>query len=250
MAQKWLKVGLEERSVRDAKLRTLREKRAAKAAEKARLEAVVLATRYSELVEMGNDALKDQLKKQKVLGKTGFTATQANRTAYILQLQTLLLEADADANDLAEGDSGITGRNIKRKASVRKQTGGGDKKAGKKRKGVHEWMGFEWTDEEADGFEVEAIVGKVIADGVTEYANQGKANKGTVLYRIIWKDKDGTAYPPDMVWYEPRSGLGAELPALVEYEARAAEEAAAAVAEAAEDEELEGLEEEESLPAP
>ena len=41
-----------------------------------------------------------------------------------------------------------------------------------------------WQEEE-DDFEVEAIVGKVVADGVTTYANQGKAKKGTILYRVI-----------------------------------------------------------------
>ena len=110
-------------------------------------------------------------------------------------------------------------------------------------------MGFEWTEEEADGFEVEAIVGKVIADSATEYANQGKAKKGTILYRIIWKDSQGCAYPPDMVWYEPRSGLGDELPALVEFEAQAAAEAAEAAKEAEEEAELEGMQEEEAMPS-
>ena len=64
-------------------------------------------------------------------------------------------------------------------------------------------MGYEWTAEEEDDFEPEAITGKVIADGTTEYVNQGKAKKGTVLYRIVWK-----VFPPDMVWYEPAENPG------------------------------------------
>lgn len=236
MAQKWLKVGLAERAVRDSKLTALRAKRAAKAAEKARLEAVPLATRYSHLLSMSNEALKDQLKKHKAMGKVGFTLTQPNRTAFVLQVQTLLLEADKEANDLAEGDSGIEGRNIKRKVSSAA-------KKGKRKARVTEYMGYEWTEEEEDDFEVEAIVGRLVADGSTAYANQGKAKKGTILYRIVWK-----SYPPDMVWYEPASNLGRDL--IDEFEALMAAEEASDEAEARDEHELDTLEEEEDLPPP
>ena len=41
---------------------------------------------------------------------TGFTVTQQNRAAYVLQLQALLVEQHgAAANDLPEGESGIEG---------------------------------------------------------------------------------------------------------------------------------------------
>eukprot|EP00965_Chrysotila_dentata_P175398 5789592-Pleurochrysis_carterae.AAC.1 len=43
-------------------------------------------------------------------------------------------------------------------------------------------MGYEWTEEEK-AFEVEAVVGKVVADGQTAYANQGCFAAGIVLYR-------------------------------------------------------------------
>ena len=102
---------------------------------------------YSELVSKDNDALKDQLKKHKLLGKKGFVVSQKNCTAYVLQLQTLLLEADPTANDLPAGDSGIVGRNIKRKAI------GGSKK---RKKGTTYYLGYEWTEEEEDDFEVGA----------------------------------------------------------------------------------------------
>lgn len=252
MAQKWLEVGLAERKVRDTKLSSLRAKRAAKAAEKVRLEAVELARLFSQLVNKNNDELKDQLKKFKALGKTGFTVSQANRTAFILQLQTLLLEADPKANDLPPGESGIKGHNIKRKSSSGKadggKKGGGATKKGKRKTNVIEWMGYEWTKAEEDDFTVAAIVGKLIADGVTEYANQGKAAKGTILYRVIWQDKEGASYPPDMVWYEPEENLGTENDALLEYKRRAAEEAEEEAQAAREEEELEEMEEEEALP--
>ena len=49
----------------------------------ARVEALELLTLYSALVDKDNEALKDQLKKHKLLGKskTKFTVTQPNRTA-------------------------------------------------------------------------------------------------------------------------------------------------------------------------
>eukprot|EP00965_Chrysotila_dentata_P000896 28572-Pleurochrysis_carterae.AAC.1 len=50
---------------------------------------------------MGVEELRDQLKKHKLLGTTGFALSLRNRTAYVLQLQTLLLEANEDANDVA-----------------------------------------------------------------------------------------------------------------------------------------------------
>eukprot|EP00965_Chrysotila_dentata_P179661 5932695-Pleurochrysis_carterae.AAC.1 len=67
---------------------------------------------------MGVEDLRDPLKKHKLLGKTGFALSLPNRTTYVLQLQTLLLEADEDANDLEDGDSGIDGRNVRRRATV------------------------------------------------------------------------------------------------------------------------------------
>eukprot|EP00965_Chrysotila_dentata_P215145 6188588-Pleurochrysis_carterae.AAC.2 len=90
------------------------------------------------------------------VGQTGFALSQPNRTAYVLQLQTLLLEANEDANDHEEGDSGINGRSLRRRATFR----------GRKRKrGLRSSMGYEWTEEAEEAFEVEAVVSKVVADG-------------------------------------------------------------------------------------
>eukprot|EP00965_Chrysotila_dentata_P075985 2511256-Pleurochrysis_carterae.AAC.1 len=68
---------------------------------------------------MGAENLRDQLKKHTLLGKTGFALSLPNRTAYVLQLQTLLLEANEDANDLEDNDSSIDGRRFRRRATVR-----------------------------------------------------------------------------------------------------------------------------------
>ena len=106
-----------------------------------------MLTRYSELVKLVINELKDQLKKHKKLGKSGFTLTQSNRPAYILHAQTLMLEADAEANDLPDGESGIEGRGVRCKS---KSAGGGAKK--KRKKGMIYWMDYEWTEEEQDCF--------------------------------------------------------------------------------------------------
>ena len=87
-----------------------KEKKAAKVAEVARLQAMLLATKLSELMTVNIAALRDQLKKHKLMGKKGSAVTQINRTAYALTLQTLLLQADPEANDLPDAESGIDGR--------------------------------------------------------------------------------------------------------------------------------------------
>eukprot|EP00965_Chrysotila_dentata_P148673 4909414-Pleurochrysis_carterae.AAC.4 len=88
--------------------------------------------------------------------------------ACVLQLQTLLLETNEDANDLKDGDSGIDGRSVRRRATVR----------GRKRKrGLRSYTGYEWTEEEEEAFEVEAVFGKVVADGQTACANQGTSQQ-------------------------------------------------------------------------
>eukprot|EP00965_Chrysotila_dentata_P233873 6199847-Pleurochrysis_carterae.AAC.1 len=140
--------------------------------------------------------------------------------AYVLQLQTLLhLKANEDADDLEDGGSGIDGRGVRRRATVR----------GRKRsRGLRSYMGYERTEEEEEAFEVEAVVGKVVADGRTAYANKGRVAAGVVLYRIVWQ-----GYPPDLVWYEPGEKLGSEL--LRELEQSLAADAAANEASAKED---------------
>eukprot|EP00965_Chrysotila_dentata_P125965 4163559-Pleurochrysis_carterae.AAC.1 len=93
---------------------------------------------------MGVEDLRDKLKKHTLLGKTGFALSLPNRTPYVLQLQTLLLEANEDASDLEDGDSGIDGRGARRLATVR----------GRERmRGLRSFTGYEWTEEEEEAFE-------------------------------------------------------------------------------------------------
>ena len=158
-------LGLQLRASRQERLAAKRAKRAARNAEKARLQAVVLATKFSELKAMGNDELKDQLRAHKLKGKSGFSVSLPNRTALVLQLQALLSEADPAANDLEAGDSGIDGRKVKSKVTG----GGGRGKGSRKRKKTELYMGYEF-DPDAE-YQVEAIVGHLVADGKSDYAN-------------------------------------------------------------------------------
>ena len=66
----------------------------------------------------------------------------------------------------------IDGRSVKRKGRGGGKQGG---KSQKRKKGEREYMGYFWTEEEEESFEVDALVGKMVADGRSWYANQGKA---------------------------------------------------------------------------
>eukprot|EP00965_Chrysotila_dentata_P096152 3176670-Pleurochrysis_carterae.AAC.1 len=83
---------------------------------------------------MGVDDLRDRFKKHKLLGKTGLALSPPNRTAYVLKLQTLLLEAIEDANDSEHGDSDIDDRSVRRRTTVRDR---------KRRRGLRSYMGYE-----------------------------------------------------------------------------------------------------------
>eukprot|EP00965_Chrysotila_dentata_P080460 2654846-Pleurochrysis_carterae.AAC.2 len=74
----------------------------------------------------------------------------------MFQLQTLLLKTDTAENDLPEGDSGVDGRSVKRKARA---PAGGDNR---RRKAGHlSCQDHERTQGEADNFMAEAIICKV-----------------------------------------------------------------------------------------
>ena len=167
---------------------------------------------------MGNTDLTDQLKYHKVVRKiTGFTVTQKSRMAFVLQLQSLLSDWHADANDLEEGDAGIEGRGIKRKARAPAGGGSNGKKGGrgkKKKQAVHyavdeEGNEVEWEDGEE--YEVEAIVGTRVSVGPRADKTERYA-KGTKLYRVVWQ-----GFATDEATWEPAENLRPDL--LAEYEA-------------------------------
>eukprot|EP00965_Chrysotila_dentata_P231662 6198490-Pleurochrysis_carterae.AAC.2 len=88
---------LEKRTAADL---AQQKKRAAKATERARIDALLLTKHYSDLKLMGVENLQDQFNKRKLLGKTCFALCLPSRTAYVLQLPTLLLEANEGADGL------------------------------------------------------------------------------------------------------------------------------------------------------
>jgi len=105
------------REIKLAKKRSGREK---KAAELARLTAVVRATTYSELKPMNNQDLADQLKHLKlVLGRDIKKTSLPNRKAYVIHIQTLLFTefgVGASANNLEDGDDGYGGDGVRKRA--------------------------------------------------------------------------------------------------------------------------------------
>ncbi|KAL1507568.1 hypothetical protein AB1Y20_007188 [Prymnesium parvum] len=204
-------------------------------AEQKRVEAVVLMTRYSELLKLSCDDLKDQLKAWRLKLGVGasFAVTQANRTAYVLQVQALLAaEYGKAANDLEQGDAGTDGRGVLRKRNKDKPPGAAGRKR-KARSDVVEYDGYEWAADEE--FDLDAIVDKQVADGERIFANLGKVSKGILVYRLVFK-----GFPPDMEWWEPRSEVGKA--ALEEFEAALSREAAEKEAEESAEAELKQME--------
>lgn len=137
---------------------------------------------------------KDQLK-----GKSGFMLTQANRSAYVLQVQSLMSEMLGEGcNDLADGDSGVEGRGVRRrKESDNHEVGHKAKKAKSKVKMVS-YKGWEWQADQK--FEIEKLIGKMVSTG--EVPGRGSVKAGTVLYKVLWKD-----FPPEIATWEEESAI-------------------------------------------
>ena len=211
-----IEAGRAKRAERDAKLSSKRTRREAKAAELQRIRKDVKpATKYSQLVKLGLKDLSDQLKYHKVVRKkTGFIVTQKDRKAFVLQLQPLLSDWHTDADDLEEGDAGIVGRGIKRKARAPAGGGSNGKRDGGKKKSVQYAMdgdGNEVEWEDGEQYEVEAIVGTRFSVGPRADPTE-RTSKGTKLYRVIWK-----GWATDTATWEPAIHIDPDL--LAEYEA-------------------------------
>ena len=238
MQQQRVAAGQNKQAVRDAQLSSKRAKKEAWAKEERRLDALPLATKYSQLISMGNAELSDQLKAHKLRRKRAkqevvFTVTQKNRLAYVLTLQALLREADPDANDLAGNDPGTDAVGVTRK----KRAPGEASKKAKKPKQLSDAHGNIWEEDE----EFEGAV--ILRTRVSEGAKAGDiGRKGQLLYFIAWE-----GYSADASTWEPASNVGKEL--IEEYQASLREEAeadGAADAELESDEEGEADEEPES----
>ena len=263
--QQLISAGRAKQAVRNAKLSSKRARREAKAAERAHLEKVVMATRYSQLVTMpisGEGSLQEQLKAFKLSGKTGFTITQKNRAAYCAQLQKLIFDVHStEANDLDDGDAGCGGERVVRKRQLGSSAVGGKRK-------LIDAAGIEYTADEK--FEIEQVslskpltpaahrtqpsyhwthvVGpdlyiiwdptccaQLLDRKMVEWKVRGK-KKDYPMYLVLWK-----GYPPESAsWQYPteRKGDGGiPLEMVDEYEAALEAEAELEAEEEAEDEE-------------
>jgi hypothetical protein len=193
-----------------------------------RIGALTRATKFSELIDMRNDQLADQLKIYKlVLKRTGFTVTQTKREAYVRQAQALIVD-EGGVNDLPDGESGLEGVGVQRRV---KESSGKEASSGKKRKVSQcAWKGYAWDSKTE--FEVVMLAGKRIADGC-DYGDGGvRWKKGTVLYKVIWE-----GYPPDAATWEPPANIEDSVIAAYEDSLEDEADADAELAEEDEDEE-------------
>ena len=77
----------------------MREKRSAKLANKERLQSLVLFTRFSDIKDISNDVIKDQLRTHRLQGKKGFIISHPTRVQLMRQLQALMRDSEgAEAN--------------------------------------------------------------------------------------------------------------------------------------------------------
>ena len=214
---------------RAAKLAKKRKGRSAKAAQLERFKTLALVEMYKALKSMGNDALSDQLKVYKLIEKkTGFKTTGTGPEMRRL-LQSLIFEKfGAAANDLDDGDSGLDGRAVndgqRRQRKVEGSGGKGGRKGGKggREKKVVELHGWEW--EETEEFEIEALIGKMVAEDGVEVPGRRNVKAGTLLYKVLWK-----GFPPDIATWEEEDQIPCgEQDFVAEYEAGLDEEEAQA----------------------
>lgn len=88
--------------------------------------------------------------------KTGFLTT-GTRVQLVLAVQSLMSDKFGTvANDLADGDSGVEGRGVRRR-QVDGQTKG--TKGKRKLANIVEYLGWQW--DAAETFEIECLLGKV-----------------------------------------------------------------------------------------
>ena len=208
-----VEAGRAKQEGREAKLSSKKARREKKKQEQERISTLELATTYSALKGMAVEDLKDQLKGYKLQGKTGFSLTHSNRAAYVLQVQTLMVEAlGPGCNDLVDGDSGVDGRGVRRRKVATdhdvSSAGGGKKKKAKSTRKVVSYLGWEWY--ETEKFIMEKLIGKMVAEG--EVPGRTGIKAGTVLYKVLWE-----GYPPEIATWEKEGDIADSL--IDEYEA-------------------------------
>ena len=124
-----------------------------------------------------------------------------------LQLQSLIFDKfGAGANDLEDGDSGLEGRaandGARRRRKVQADDGGSSKGKAKKRKrsNIISLNGWEW--DAGEEFEIETLIGRMVADGVTPVPGRTGVKAGTVLYKVL-----RAGFPPDIATWEEEEDI-------------------------------------------
>jgi hypothetical protein len=125
-----------------------------------------------------------------------------------LQLQSLIFDmVGSIANDLDDGDSGLEGRATneggwRTRNGAGRGAGGSSKGKGKKRKraNIVSLSGWEWDASEE--FEIETLIGKMVADGETPVPGRTGVKAGTVLYKVLW-----VGFPPDIATWEEEDDI-------------------------------------------
>ena len=128
----------------------------------------------------------------------------------------------AGANDLADGDSGVDGRAVRRRkaadnAAPKPKTGKGRRKSPQ----VVRLHGWEW--DAGEDFTIERLIGRMVADGSdVPGRTPGSIPAGTVLYKVLWE-----GFPPEIATWEEEDQIPCGLVDFVaQYEAALAAEAA------------------------
>jgi hypothetical protein len=131
------------------------------------------------------------------------------------------------ANDLADGDSGVDGRSVRRRKATdntaqKPGMGMGRRKQGK----IVSLYGWEWDSTEE--WVIERLIGRMVADGSdVPGRTPGSIQAGTVLYKVLWE-----GFPPEIATWEEEDQIPCgEVDFVAQYEAALAAEAAEDTAE-------------------
>ena len=138
----------------------------------------------------------------------------------------------AGANDLADGESGVEGRKVRRRKAKDNAAPKPKKSKGQRKKAsILSLHGWEW--DAGEDFDIERLIGRMVADGSDVPGRRpGSIPAGTVLYKVLWQ-----GFPPEIATWEEEDQIPCGLVDFVaQYDAALAAEAAEDAAEDESDE--------------
>eukprot|EP00966_Prymnesium_polylepis_P077184 1788044-Prymnesium_polylepis.1 len=101
-------------------------------------------------------------------------------------------------NDLADGNSGVEGRGVRRRKDADNAGEPNQRKKSKSKVKMVQYKGWEWPANKK--FEIEKLIGKMVAEG--EVPGRQNIEAGTVLYKVLW-----VGFPPEIATWEEESGI-------------------------------------------